>query len=116
MKVILNSGFRNPAISSLIKSYQVDQKGVIDKNKKYREFAVNYLSKEYKLMKNSVDRLNYQNKKAGLDQVKLPIFDTDLFLKTGELSSELFKLFEYGDPYRMLPPKQTMSKLRKLCK
>lgn len=114
MRVILSSGFRDSRILNLEQSALVDKKIVDDKNKKYRQFAVQYLTKEYDSIKKSVEAKNKKLKKDGQDVIVLPKFDAVEFAKTGNLSREMYQLLEYGDPFRMVEPRQIVTKLRKL--
>lgn len=114
MKVLLSSGFRDSRILNLEQNSVVDPKIVDNKNKKYREFATQYLSKEYNSIKNSVDATNKKLKKSGGDLLVLPKFDVLEFSKTGNLSREMYQLFEYGSPFLGISPRQVMSKLQSM--
>lgn len=108
MRIILGSGFDDPRINALSTFAQIDQKELEHDNKAKLNKVSQVLAQNYKEFQRIIGKLNLNNE----EQVKLPEFNIQEFIKTGKISRELYNLFEYGNPFLGIPPRKLMSKLK----
>ena len=110
MKIILGSGFDDPRIKQLSTLAQIDQKELEHDNHVKQEKISRVLLQNYKEFQRIVVKVNSKNE----EQVKLPEFNVQEFMKTGQISKEMYNLFEYGSPFLGIPPRKLMTKIKNL--